>query len=316
MNRTLTLTRLAPVVLSVLLATAAPTAFADDDGRYGPYGRHERNDHRGPPDWRASTLTVHNYFDGKVDVWVDGRFVGCIDGNRTQSFSVPAGYRDVTVRRPETGFVLTRTRLSMPPGRSQYVPVAAPFGQVTFQNASVVPMKVVIDGRVTWMDPGQRVQLTVETGNVTVSGLLRDCRGEWEALNQTFWLEPGQNSFQSLRPESGLIIVTNSERFGVRARIDGVDVGFIAPGASERIWVRYGTANIVLVDTAGRTRSSQTVTVTRGREARVVFQNRPWPPGRPTEGYSYGYRHDDDDHERDDDRDDWRDRPPGGPRWD
>lgn len=318
---------LAPIVLLTLAVTGAPNlAAAHPEGGYG-HGHEHHDDGRGR--YGPATLTVRNDFDGTLDLWVDGRYVETISGNSTRNVMMRPGYRDVTLRRSQSGFVITRTQVALTPGRSQFLPVAAPMGRMSFQNASAVPMKVRVDGQTMWIDPNQRVSMTVETGNVQVATILRDPRGEWEAMSQTVWLEPGQDGFQALRAESGLVLVTNYERFAVRILIDGVDAGFVGPGDTRRVFVRFGSASFVLVDPAGRARETTSVYVTRGREERVVFQSGrgavaasygPVQAPRPDADHHDGYGHDEhggyghDDHDDHDDHGDHGGDRPEGPR--
>jgi hypothetical protein len=295
-------TRLAPALLALTLWLAPSAASAGDDwdhkGGHG-YG-HEKHDGKGKGYYGPAALTVRNDFDGTVELWVDGRFMEVLPANCSRTVSMRPGYRDILLRRAETGFVFTRTQLALRPGVNQFLPVAAPLGQMVVQNSGLVGMQLLVDGQRVWVEAGQRVQLAVPTGNVRMTGTVRDPRGDWLALDQQVWLEPGQSGYQTIRPDPGIIAVTNNERFAVRALIDGIDMGYVAPGDTRRIFVRPGPANVVLRDSAGRIRTDAMLNVGRGREERVVLHcqdagyvsyatpgapSRPAGPVRPVAGY-------------------------------
>jgi hypothetical protein len=297
---------LAALALLTFTASALPGVAVAHDG--GGYGYH---DHRGPERYGPANLTVRNDFDGRLDLFVDGRFVQTVPGNSTVNLPFRPGFRDVTLRRAETGFVVARSQVNLAPGRNQFLPVAAPMGQMTVHNTGAVPMRVQVDGQYVSVMPGQRAQVTTATGNVRLVGSISALRGDWVTLDQTVWLEPGQVGYQALRADPAVLVVANPERFPVRVMVDGFDAGFLNPGETRRVFVAPGTVQVQFLDRYGRPRSSSSVVVTRGREQYARCGGSPQAGGYA--GVEYGYRggRDDDDHRGgwdDDDDDDHHDR--------
>lgn len=253
------------------LGVFAPGLASAHDGRWDHDGdRHEDHDR-----WReTATLTVRNDFDGEARVFVDQRYVGVVGGDRSASFQVPAGTRSVLVSRPGTNYALAQTRLQMPCGTTVTLPVQAPTGMLRVENTGEAALRVQVGGKEAWLYPGASTQIPVRTGNETLVASIRGPRSEWKAIEKTVWVEPGQVACQTLHPDPTVVIVTNHDQFPVRAVLDGEDEGFVAPGASKRVWVRPGNTNVVLMDPHGRVRFNTTVVVGKGNEGRVVFDPR------------------------------------------
>lgn len=222
----------------------------------------------GPP---SAIVSIDNRFDGEAEVYIDGRYQGIVAGDTKASYSLKPGCVNVVVQRPGTGFRLAQAELHLAPGATTLMPVAAPQGQLQVRNNGEIALKLSSEGSPSvWVKPGTTVLLPVETGNVSFTGAILEPRGEWVTLTRNLWVEPGQLGTATVRPDPTVLIVTNYDRTPVHALIDGKDLGWIDPGATQRTWVKPGPANIVLLDTKGRVRTSTAVTVKRGQEASVV----------------------------------------------
>jgi hypothetical protein len=259
------------LVLAAPGLASAHEGWDRDDDDHG----YEHCDHHGPGDPRGlATLSIRNDFDGEVQVFVDQRFVGVVSGDQTGTFQVNPGSRDVLVTRPGTNFVLAQSRMQVYAGTTALLPVCAPTSMVDVKNQGEVMLRVQLGASSVWISPGQSAQVPVKAGNASLTASIRDPRGEWKAIDRTFWVEPGQPSCQTLRPDPTVVVITNHDRFSVRALVDGHDEGLVGAGQSKRVWVRPGSTNVLLVDTQGRLRSNTTVVVGKGREGLVVLEPR------------------------------------------
>lgn len=219
----------------------------------------------------TATVTVKNKFDGEADVRIDGKYVGRVAGNATVAFSTNAGDTAVVVTRPATGYVLASTNLYLGNGASVLLPVDPPRGTLRIQNTGEVKLKLDVDANSVWIAPGASISMLVESGNVGLSASIHDPHGDWQAIARTLWVEPGQIATTSLAPEPTVVVITNRDRVPVRALLDGDDAGWIDPGDTERVWVRPGRTQVVLVDKNGRVRSSTALVVSKGNEAKLVL---------------------------------------------
>ncbi|MEZ4240103.1 MAG: hypothetical protein R3F59_28925 [Myxococcota bacterium] len=229
----------------------------------------------------APTLvTIDNRFDGKGEVFVDGRFQGIVAGHTQGTFPTGPGYHNVTVKRPDTHFVLASASLGFNRGTNTMFRVDAPRGTLRVTNAGEVALKLRAEGtNSVWVNPGGTVTLNVQAGNVDVFGSIRDPRGEWDALKKTEWVEPGVIRATTLRPDSTVLVVTNYERYPVHALVDGKDIGWIEPGRTTEAWLRPGRADLVFLDRNGRVRTTTSVQLQKGEDTRVLLQ--PTAPMRP-----------------------------------
>lgn len=268
--------------LSALVLMSAAPAFAHG-GEYTPTGGPSHGPYsqpHGPP----ATLSVKNTFDGEADVFVDGRFEGRVAGRQTLSVGVRAGSHEVRVSRPSTGFVLACTELRFFPGQAVLLPVDAPKVPMRVTNTGEVGLKLRADGAPSvWLPAGGTVALTVSAGDVDLHASIADPRGDWLAVDRVVWVEPGRPNGASIRGEANAVVVVNRDRFPVHALLDGADLGWIGAGETERVFVRPGPAELVLLDKSGRVRTATSVVTTRGNEATVVVSARPMP-ARPGPG--------------------------------
>ena len=217
-----------------------------------------------------AALTIDNKFDGEAEVVVDGHLEGIARPNAQTTFSVRPGVSEVKVTRPGTHFVLADTRLLLGSHTSTTLPVLAPMGSVRVQNQGDVALKLEVGANSVWLQPGAVTLLPVKTGNVELDASIHDPRGDWRAIERPLWVEPGQVSTTTLKPDPTVIVVANREAMPIRALLDGKDAGWIQPGDRQRMWVRPGNTNVVLLDRAGRVLSTTPVFVTRGDDAKVV----------------------------------------------
>jgi hypothetical protein len=225
-----------------------------------------------------AVVKVDNRFDGEAEVFVDGRFEGMARANASTTFEVRAGERAIVVSRPGTHYVLAKATVQLPHGSTASIPVSAPTGSLRVDNKGEVALKLEVGSTSVWLQPGTATVLPVETGNVALDASIHDPRGDWKAIERDLWVEPGQLATLSLTPDPTVIVVTNRDSAPVRALLDGADAGWIDPGESERVWVRPGVTNVVLIDRSGQVRSTTALTVTRGNEAKVILAAPPPPP--------------------------------------
>lgn len=244
----------------------APTLAAAHDGGHGPppVPHHQQ--------YQVGEMSVANDFDGKVEVWIDGRFQGIVDGHCQQRFTAAAGSHNLTVRRPDTNYVMLSRLMKVYPDSLVVLHVAAPGGTLRVDNRGEVPMKLDIDHSQVWIAPGSSVQVPVVAGNVEIQASMKEPRGEWMAVERTVWVEPGIPASTTLRPDPTVIVITNHENYPVHALFDGDDAGWIAAGETRRVWVRPGNTQVLLLDRNGRVRTTSQLVVQRGTEAKVVVQ--------------------------------------------
>jgi hypothetical protein len=278
-----------------LMAPGLAAAHGDDDDD----DRDEHLHHEGCGHHGLATLQVRNTFDGKGEVWIDRRVVGTVGGDQTMTFLVEPGVHDVRVERPDTNYPLVQTRLHLYTGSTTVLPVQAPAGTLRVSNGGEVALKIQADDATVWISPGSAAQLTVETGNVKVLASIKEPRGEWKALEKTVWVEPGIQASEVMRPDPTVIVVTNRDRTPMRMLVDGVDAGTVGAYDTRRVWVRPGSTQVVLIDNAGRVRTSTRVYVSRGKEVKLVVEptwqavntvvtvDRPGGPLRPGEPCPY-----------------------------
>ncbi len=242
-------------------------------------------------------LRVDNHFDGEAEVLLDGRFAAMVDGDGSVELAARPGRHELTVRRPGTGYTLATTRVSLSPEALVVVPVDAPSGTLRLEHQGEVPLRVTVEGQEVWLSPGAAVDLRVTTGSVAYTAAIREPRGEFYALSRTVWVEPGQVSSTTLRPDPSVVVVDNRDTSGVRVLVDGRDAGLLAPGSSRRVWVRPGPTVVTLVDLSGRVRTEARVVVERGHDAHVVLAGASPPPDRrPETGPVHAARHHGCDH--------------------
>jgi hypothetical protein len=218
-------------------------------------------------------VTIDNDFDGKGEVFIDGRYTGTVAGDTRASFQTSPGCHTVTVKRPGTSFVMSSVNLTLARGSNTILPVQAPRGTLRVTNAGEVALKLRADGASSvWVNPGGTAVLNVEAGNVDLKASIRDPRGEWDALERVAWVEPGRPEALTLKPDPTVLVVSNYERYPVHALVDGADLGWIDPGASQETWLRPGRADVVLLDRSGRVRTTTSVVLRKGEDTRVVLQ--------------------------------------------
>jgi hypothetical protein len=217
----------------------------------------------------VSRVEIANFFDGEVELYLDGRFRGLVPGDGRLVVDHRPGPLDVVVRRPGTGFVLVSTQLYLSRDARVFVPVEAPRSVVRVRNAGEVALKVDVDHQHVWLAPHTTVDLRVTSGFVDLRASIRDPRGDYLAMTRDLWVEPGRLETTVLSPDPSAVRIYNREHVAVRVLLDGVDVGMLAPGATREMFVRPGNTRIVLVDLAGNVRYTNFVDVPRGGTAIV-----------------------------------------------
>jgi hypothetical protein len=220
-----------------------------------------------------STISLDNRFDGEVEIWLDGKFVRMLDGDSKINMVTRPGSHDLQITRPGTHFVLASQHLHLRNDTTTVVPILPPTGQLRINNTGDVRLKVAVEGTSpVWITPGTSALVPVTTGHVDVVASIHDPRGEWVAQERDVWVEPGQLGVTTMSPDPTVIIIANHDRQPVRALLDGADAGWIPAGTTERMWVRPGPTQVVLLDGHGAVRSQARVVVSKGNEAKIVVQ--------------------------------------------
>lgn len=217
-----------------------------------------------------ATLTIDNRFDGEAEVLVDGKLEGVAHADRATSFEVRPGLRQVSVVRPGTGYVLASARMDLDPCSSRSLSVFVPDGQVRVDNEGEVALKVDVGGTSIWLQPGSVTVLPVKAGNLTIAASIHDPNGDWTAIERDLWVEPGRIASTTLRPDPGVVVVTNGGLVPVRALFDGNDAGWLQPGETDRIWVRPGATRVVLTDRIGHVVATDVLVVDRGEVEKIA----------------------------------------------
>lgn len=221
----------------------------------------------------TASLSIDNRFDGEGEIFIDGRFEGIVAGDQKVTLSLASGWHDISVKRPGTSYFLSTVRMDLKHGTATLLPVNAPAGQLRVTNSGEIGLNVVVDkGTSVWVDAGVTAIFPVTTGHVDVVASIKEPRGEWRADERDVWVEPGSVGVLALSPDPTVIVVTNRDAVPVRALLDGVDAGLVAAGSTERVWVRPGPTNIVLMDKSGAVRNTATLNIKRGDEAKIIVQ--------------------------------------------
>ncbi|MCB9696957.1 MAG: hypothetical protein H6738_09290 [Alphaproteobacteria bacterium] len=237
-------------------------------------------------------LRVDNHFDGEVEVLVDGRFVAMVPGDAAIDLQSRPGRHEVRVQRPGTGYVLTRTQLVLTPAALVVLPVEAPRTTIRIDNQGQIPLRLTLEGNNVWLVPRTVVELEVTSGNLDVTAMAHEPRGDFFAVERTVWVEPGQVASTVLRPDPTMIVVDNDDIFDMRVLVDGKDAGVVDGGDVRQIWVHPGPSVVTLIDPFGRIRSETRVVVQRGQESLIVVgdfhhdhdHHDHRPDGRPGDG--------------------------------
>ena len=252
------------VAIMAALASAPTLAAAHGGGHGPPPAPHHQQ--------QFGRIAVSNHFDGKVEVWIDGRFKNILEGGCQQQYTLTAEFHDILVRRPDTHFVLLSRSYLIYPDQMIVGHVNAPTGTLRVDNQGEVALKLDIGDTAVWISPRSAVEVPVVTGNVEINASMKEPRGEWKAVERTVWVEPGRPGATTLRPDPTVIVITNHENYAVHALFDGDDAGWVAPGETRRVWVRPGPTQVLLLDRNGRVRTTAQLSVQRGSEAKVVVQ--------------------------------------------
>jgi hypothetical protein len=208
-----------------------------------------------------------------VEIWLDGKFVRMLDGDSQINMVTRPGNHDLKVTRPGTHYVLASQHLHLHNNTTTIVPVQAPSGQLRIDNTGEVRLKVAVEGcDPVWITPGTSALVPVTSGHVDLKASIHDPRGEWVAQERDVWVEPGQLGVTTMSPDPTVLVITNHDRQPVRALLDGVDAGWIPAGTTERMWVRPGPTQVVLMDARGAVRSQARVVVSKGDDAKIIVQ--------------------------------------------
>lgn len=224
---------------------------------------------------RPAMLEIDNRFDGEAAVYVDGRFYGNVEGDTRMHLDVRPGRHELEIRRPGTGYVLTRNVVTTALNATVSVRVLPPEGTLRLVNNGQIALKLQAADHSVWVSPGTALTIPVPTGNVPVTASIREPRGDFKTMERVVWVEPGVVETETLRPNPGVIRVVNEDCTAVRVRLDGEDAGMLQPGESRVLYVRPGDSLVTFVEPGGRTRLTTRVDVTRGSEARVVLRDMP-----------------------------------------
>jgi len=139
-----------------------------------------------------AALVIDNNFDGRVEVHVNGRYYGTVQGDAELVFPLASGRRDVLIRRPG-GVVLLQRRLQVHRGTNHTVTVRPPQTTLFVANSGRTPLKVTADGAGAWVLPGMTADLRVTSGHVMVFAEVRDRTGSLVVDREKVWAEPGRS---------------------------------------------------------------------------------------------------------------------------
>lgn len=231
-------------------------------------------------------LEVDNDFEGEVEVFVDGHYEGTVAGDRALRMDVQPGRRDVRVQRPRGGAVLLSTALHFQRGVISGVEVHAPLTRLRVVNAGTMPLSVDLGpGDDVWIAPSSSAELRVVAGTVDLVASASDRDGMHRVHSERIWVEPGAPAEHVLRytpPPPTRLALTNPSFEPLRALVDGREVGWVSPGASQLVLVDPGRTQVRFYDRRGRLVSAMDVRAERGEKTRVVAVAAAPPPHRPT----------------------------------
>jgi len=223
--------------------------------------------------WWKSNLKIVNEFDGAADVFVNGNYKGSVNGDRTRVFEVNPGYRQVTLRRPGTGYVLLSDREFFYSDSTTRLTIKAPKGELKIRNDSPVPMLIsACANEPRWVEPFTNIVLPVRTGNVIVKSQVREREGLKTLTTKTVWAEPGARASTTLRytpPAKTRLTVVNHDGRDVRIVMNGRDKGTLRSGDRMVLDVRPGEVDLLATEIGGRVIFDDDLFVSRGETERV-----------------------------------------------
>jgi len=233
---------------------------------------------------RTAFLEVDNDFAGELELFVNGRYEGLVPGHRRVRFEVKNGRREVRLQRPATAARVVKTTLHFSPGVTSVLQVDAPMTTLQVRNKSPVPLQVDVGpGDGVWIAPTSMVELRVPSGDVTVEARVREA-GRVERVRQhTLWAEPGvvnEHVLDYSPTAHTRVSVKNRDHQPLRVVVDGVEIGWLDPGASRVVAVAPGMVTVRFYDVYGRLVTTTDTRATRGDKT-VVAARASWSPPPP-----------------------------------
>ena len=224
-------------------------------------------------------VEVDNQFEGEVEVFVDGRFVGVVPGDRALRFDLAPGRHDLVARRPRGGVELLATAIHGHPGATVVVPVHTPTSRLRVTNAGALPLSVDLGpGDDVWIGPRSAVEVSVPAGTVYLLASAKDHDGLTRVHEERLWVEPGPRTERVLEydpPPPTRLSLHNRDRDLLRAVVDGREVGWVAPGEQRSVHVDPGWTHIRFYDPRGRLVSAMDIRAERGKQTPVVVAGAP-----------------------------------------